>query len=87
MVMSWFEQSGFSPQWTGFSYISDHVGLVVDKVEAGEFFLQVPQFSLANYRLPRSPFSLLITIEELFGRKGGDSGLESRDYGRWDVSR
>jgi hypothetical protein len=33
------------------------------------------------------PLSLLSTIEELLGRKSIDSGLESREYGRWDPSR
>jgi hypothetical protein len=31
--------------------------------------------------LERGPLSLVITIEELLGRKSGGSGLENRDYG------
>jgi hypothetical protein len=36
--------------------------------------------------LERDPLSLMSTIEELLGRKGSDSGLENRDYGRRDPS-
>jgi hypothetical protein len=32
--------------------------------------------------LERGPLSLLITIEELLGRRSSGSGLESREYGR-----
>jgi hypothetical protein len=34
--------------------------------------------------LERGPFSLVITIVELLGRKNRRSGLESREYGRKD---
>jgi hypothetical protein len=37
--------------------------------------------------LKRVPFSLVSTIEELLGRKGSGSGLESREYGSSDPSR
>jgi hypothetical protein len=37
--------------------------------------------------LERGPLSLVSTIEELLGRKGSGSGLESRKYGRRDPSR
>jgi hypothetical protein len=37
--------------------------------------------------LERGPLSLVSTIEELLGRKGSVSGLESREYGRRDPSR
>jgi hypothetical protein len=37
--------------------------------------------------LERGPLSLMSTIEELLGRKSRGSGLETREYGRWDVSR
>jgi hypothetical protein len=30
------------------------------------------------------PLSLVSTIEELFGRNSSGSGLENREYGRWD---
>jgi hypothetical protein len=36
--------------------------------------------------LERGPLSLLITIEELLGRKSSGSGLEIREYGRRDSS-
>jgi hypothetical protein len=35
----------------------------------------------------RGPLSLVVTIEELLGRKSSGSGLKSRDYGRRDQSR
>jgi hypothetical protein len=35
-------------------------------------------------RLERDPLSLVSIIEELFGRNSSGSGLENRDYGRWD---
>jgi hypothetical protein len=37
--------------------------------------------------LERGPLSLMSIIEELLGRKSSASGLESRDYGRRDLSR
>jgi hypothetical protein len=37
--------------------------------------------------LERGPLSLVSTIEELLERKSSGSGLENRDYGRWDPSR
>jgi hypothetical protein len=37
--------------------------------------------------LERGPLSLLSTTEELLGRKSSGSGLESREYGRRDMSR
>jgi hypothetical protein len=37
--------------------------------------------------LERGPLSPVSTIEELFGRKNGGSGLESREYGQQDSSR
>jgi hypothetical protein len=37
--------------------------------------------------LERGSLSLVITIEELLGRKSSGSGLESREYGRRDASR
>jgi hypothetical protein len=37
--------------------------------------------------LERGPLSLVITIEELLGRKSSGSGLESQEYGRRDQSR
>jgi hypothetical protein len=37
--------------------------------------------------LERGPLSLLSTIEELFERKRGDSGLENRDYGHRECGR
>jgi hypothetical protein len=52
-VMAW-AVTGFLPQCPGFSYIADHVGFVVDKVEMGEVFLQVCQFSPANYHSTES---------------------------------
>jgi hypothetical protein len=36
--------------------------------------------------LERGAFSLVSTIEELFERKSSGSGLESREYGRRDVT-
>jgi hypothetical protein len=36
--------------------------------------------------LERGPLSLVITIEELLGRKSSGSGLESREYGHGDPS-
>jgi hypothetical protein len=36
--------------------------------------------------LKRGPLSLVSTVEELLLRKSSGSGLESRDYGRWDPS-
>jgi hypothetical protein len=36
--------------------------------------------------LERGPLSLVSTIEELLGRKSSGSGLESREYGRRDLS-
>jgi hypothetical protein len=36
--------------------------------------------------LERGPLSLENTIEELLGRKSSGSGLESREYGRKDVT-
>jgi hypothetical protein len=36
--------------------------------------------------LEQGPLSLVSTIEELLGRKSSVSGLESREYGRWDPS-
>jgi hypothetical protein len=35
----------------------------------------------------RGPLSLVSSIEELFERKISGSGLEIREYGRWDLSR
>jgi hypothetical protein len=37
-------------------------------------------------RLERVSLSLVSTIEDLLGRKSSGSGLENRDYGRWDPS-
>jgi hypothetical protein len=37
--------------------------------------------------LERGPLSLVSTTEELLGRKSSGSGLESREYDRWDPSR
>jgi hypothetical protein len=37
--------------------------------------------------LERDPFSLVITTEELLGKKSSGSGLESQEYGRRDPSR
>jgi hypothetical protein len=37
--------------------------------------------------LERGPLSLVSTIEELLGRYSSGSGLESREYGRKDLSR
>jgi hypothetical protein len=37
--------------------------------------------------LERGPLSLVSTIRELLGRTSSGSGLESRDYGRRDLSR
>jgi hypothetical protein len=37
--------------------------------------------------LERGPHRLVSTTEELLGRKGSGSGLESREYCRWDPSR
>jgi hypothetical protein len=37
--------------------------------------------------LKRGPFSLVSTIEELLRRKSSGSGLENREYVRWDPSR
>jgi hypothetical protein len=37
--------------------------------------------------LERGALSLVSTIEELLERKSSGSGLESREYGRWDPSR
>jgi hypothetical protein len=37
--------------------------------------------------LERGILGLVSTIEELLGRKSSGSGLENRDYGRWDPSR
>jgi hypothetical protein len=37
--------------------------------------------------LERGPLSLVSTIEELIDRKSSSSGLESREYGRRDLSR
>jgi hypothetical protein len=37
--------------------------------------------------LERGPLSLVSRIEDLLGRKGSDSGLEIREYGRRDPSR
>jgi hypothetical protein len=37
--------------------------------------------------LERGPLSLIITIEELLGRKNSGSGLESREYDLRDPSR
>jgi hypothetical protein len=36
--------------------------------------------------LERGPPSLVITIEELLGRKSNGSGVERREYGRRDPS-
>jgi hypothetical protein len=45
------------------------------------------QIFLKVVGLERGPFSLVITIEELLGRKNSVSGLESREYGRRDPWR
>jgi hypothetical protein len=37
--------------------------------------------------LERGPLSLVSTTEELLGRKSSGSGVESREYGRRDLSR
>jgi hypothetical protein len=37
--------------------------------------------------LDRGPLSFMSTIEELLERKSSDSGLESREYDRRDLSR
>jgi hypothetical protein len=37
--------------------------------------------------LERGPLSLVITTEELLGRKSSDSGLENREYGSGDPPR
>jgi hypothetical protein len=37
--------------------------------------------------LERGPLSPVSTTEELLGRKRSGSGLENREYGRWDPSR
>jgi hypothetical protein len=37
--------------------------------------------------LERGPLSLVSTIEELLGRNNSGSGLENREYGRWDPLR
>jgi hypothetical protein len=37
--------------------------------------------------LERGPLSLLITIEELLGRNSSGSGLERREYDRWNLMR
>jgi hypothetical protein len=37
--------------------------------------------------LERGPLSRMSTIKELLGRKSSASGLENREYGRWDPSR
>jgi hypothetical protein len=37
--------------------------------------------------LERGPLSLVSTTEELLERKGSGSGLENREYGRWDKWR
>jgi hypothetical protein len=37
--------------------------------------------------LERRPLSFVSTIEELLGRNGSGSGLENREYGRWDPLR
>jgi hypothetical protein len=37
--------------------------------------------------LERGPFSLVSTLEELFGRKSSGFGLESREYDHGDLSR
>jgi hypothetical protein len=37
--------------------------------------------------LERGPLSLVSATEELLGRNGSGSGLESREYGRSDPSR
>jgi hypothetical protein len=34
--------------------------------------------------LERGPLSLVSTIEELLERRSSGSGLENREYGRWD---
>jgi hypothetical protein len=56
--------------------------------------IQRPGFDSRHYQvswevlgLERGPLSLLSTTEELLGRKSSGSGLESREYGRWDPSR
>jgi hypothetical protein len=56
--------------------------------------IQRPGFDSRHYQifwevvgLERGPLSLVSTIEELLGRKGSGSGLESREYGRRDPSR
>jgi hypothetical protein len=45
------------------------------------------QIFLEAVVLERGPLSLVITIEELLGRKSNGSGLEIREYGRRDPSR
>jgi hypothetical protein len=45
------------------------------------------QSSWLQIQRPGFAFSLVSTIEELLGRKGTDSGLENREYGRRDPSR
>jgi hypothetical protein len=37
--------------------------------------------------LERRPLNLVSTIEELLGRKSSGSGLETREYGRRNLSR
>jgi hypothetical protein len=56
--------------------------------------IQRPGFDSRHYQifwevvgLERSPLSLVSTIEELLERKSSGSGLENREYGRWDPSR
>jgi hypothetical protein len=56
--------------------------------------IQRPGFDSGRYQnfwevvgLEQGSLSLVSTIEELLGRKSSGSGLESREYGRRDLSR
>jgi hypothetical protein len=53
-----------------------------------------PGFDFRGYQilwevvgLERGPLSLVSTIEELLGRNSNGSGVENREYGRWDPLR
>jgi hypothetical protein len=62
-------------------------GLVVGQIQRSRVrFPVLPDFREV-VGLERGPLSLVSTTEELLGRKGSGSGLESREYGRGDPSR
>jgi hypothetical protein len=44
------------------------------------------RFFLEVVGLEQGPLSLVSTVEELLGRRNSSSGLESREYGRRDLS-